>query len=271
MDFFLLLALYALLGSVAGLTAGLLGVGGGLIIVPALSTLFALQGVPAGIVMQLALGTSLATIVFTSLSSMRAHHRRGAVNRAVMLQLSAGILAGGWLGGVLAVWIGGAVLTLLFGMFELLIAALILIGKHAQAHQSLPRVGRNLIAGGAIGIVSALLGIGGGSLTVPYLLWHRLDMRTAVGTSSACGFTIALAGACGFVLAGWSNSGLPSGSSGFVFWPAVIGISITSVPSAPIGAWLAHKVDQDRLEKVFALFLAGLGIWMIGKGVVWSE
>lgn len=259
----MLLTFCALLGSAAGLIAGLLGVGGGLIIVPALSILFTAQGYSAGIVMPLALGTSLATIVFTSLSSMRAHHRRGAVNWNVMWQLSLGLFAGGWLSGTLAVWLGGPVLAVLFGVFELLVAAQMIFGQPAHPHQAPLRLYHNLAAGVIIGLVSALLGIGGGTLTVPYLAWHRIDMRAAVGTSSACGFPIALAGAAGFILAGWDHQQLPVNSIGFVYWPAVAAISVTSVLCAPVGAWLAHRMKSEYLKNVFAVFLSVLGVWMI--------
>ena len=166
MEILYLLLSYALLGLFAGAMAGLLGVGGGLIIVPLLAGLFAGQGFAEQHLMQLAVGTSLATIVFTSLSSTWAHHRRGAVNWAVMRQLSMGIVTGAWLGGVLAVWLGGLLLAGLFGLFELLVAAQMAFGKPPAAHRTHPGRLRNLVSGALIGAVSTLLGIGGGTLTV---------------------------------------------------------------------------------------------------------
>lgn len=266
MDVIYLWGSYAALGMFAGLMAGLLGVGGGLVIVPVLAGLFAAQGFSSAVIMPLALGTSLATIVFTSISSLRAHHRRGAVRWPLMMQLSVGIAAGGWLGGFVARWLGGPLLALLFGLFEFLVAAHMLFGKAPSAHRSAPGQGRNLLAGLFIGVVSALLGIGGGSLTVPWLVWHRVDMREAVGTAAACGLPIALVGALGFILAGHGVAELPKGSSGFVYWPAAAATSMASVLMAPLGARLAHSIPQRRLRQVFAMMLAVLGVWMMSGG-----
>lgn len=262
-----LLVACVMLGVFAGAMAGLLGVGGGLIIVPVLTGLFTAQGFAAEIIIQLAVGTSLTTILFTSLSSMRAHHVRGAVRWSLVLQLSVGILLGGWLGGVFAVLLGGVWLALLFGLFELAVAAQMALGRPPAPHRASPGLLRNTLAGSVIGAVSALLGIGGGTLTVPYLVWHNVDMRRAVGTSSACGLPIALVGAMGFVVVGWSDMRLPAGSSGYVYWPAVLAISLTSVASAPLGAMLAHHLDQRRLKKIFALFITLLGLWMIARNL----
>jgi len=267
MEILTLSTAYALLGLFAGVVAGLLGVGGGLIVVPILATLFTSQGFASQHLMQLAVGTSLATLVFTSLSSMWAHHRRGAVNWRLMRQLSGGIVLGGWLGAVLAVWLGGLLLAGLFGIFELLVAAHMVFGRSPAPHRSGPGRLRNLIAGVLIGAVSALLGIGGGTLTVPWLTWHNLDIRAAVGTSAACGLPIALVGSTGFMVAGWGQAGLPAASNGYVYWPAVAGISIASVGSAPLGARLAHYLDQRKLKRVFAGFLACLGVLMIVRNL----
>jgi len=266
MNIFALLAAYLLLGSFAGLIAGLLGVGGGLIIVPLLVGLYSLQGFATEHIMQLALGTSLATIVFTAASSSWAHHRHGAVSWPAVGQLTLGIMAGGWLGGFLAVWMGGSLLGALFGLFELTVAAQMAFGRKPAAHRTWPGAGRNASAGTIIGAVSALLGIGGGSLTVPWLVWHNVDMRRAVATSAACGIPIALVGAAGFIWVGWAQPGLPAGSLGYVYWPAVLIVSVASVASAPLGAGLAHRLDQQRLKRVFAGFLALLGLLMLFRG-----
>jgi uncharacterized protein len=267
MNIFLLLAACLLLGGFAGVMAGLLGVGGGLVIVPVLAALYHLQGFDSAHIMQLAVGTSLATIVFTALSSTRAHHRRGAVHWPVTLQLTLGILAGGWLGGVTAVWLGGAVLTAVFGGFELLVAAQMIFGRPPAVHRRAPGALRNAAAGAAIGAFSALLGIGGGTLTVPWLVWHNLDMRRAVATSAACGLPIALVGALGFVVAGWGQQALPAGSTGYIYWPAAAAISAASIFSAPFGAGLAHRLQQRRLKKIFAGFLCCLGLLMLTTGL----
>jgi uncharacterized membrane protein YfcA len=265
MDAMWLWTAYLALGCFAGVVAGLLGVGGGLIIVPVLTALYAAQGFAAEHIVQLAVGTSLATIVFTSLSSARAHHQRGAVRWTLVLQLSLGFVAGGWVGGWLAVWLGGTRLGLLFGLFEFMVAAQMGLGRPPAAHRGIPSVAMNGVAGTVIGAVSALLGIGGGTLTVPWLVWHNVAMREAVATSAACGLPIALAGAAGFALAGWQVSSLPSGSSGYIYWPAVAVVSLASVSCAPLGARLAHWLDPRRLKKVFAVFLACLGVAMVTR------
>ena len=154
---------------------------------------------------------------------------------------------------------------MLFGLFELGVATQMAFGRPPAPHRTSPGKLRNALAGLLIGSVSALLGIGGGTLTVPYLVWHNVDMRRAVGTSSACGLPIAVVGALGFMLVGWGNSALPAGSSGFVYWPAAIAISITSVAAAPLGAALAHWLEPGRLKKVFAVFIALLGVWMLWR------
>jgi uncharacterized membrane protein YfcA len=265
----LLWASYMLLGLFAGGLAGLLGVGGGLIIVPVFSMLFALQDMMPAHVMQFAIGSSLATIAFTSLSSMLAHQRRGAVDWHIMVYLTAGIIPGAWSGGALAVWFGGPLLVILFGLFELLVAAQMLLGRAASPRLGNPGAGRNIIAGLVIGTVSAVLGIGGGTLTVPWLVWHNVDVRRAVATSAACGLPIALAGALGFLVAGLQESELPAGSTGYLYWPAVVMVSVASVLSAPFGARLAHRIDRRRLTSLFGIFIGMLGFVMLAKGLVW--
>ena len=254
-----------LLGAFAGLAAGLLGVGGGLIIVPVLAGLYAGQGFPQASIMQLAVGTSLATIVVTSLSSMRSHHLRGAVLWPQVIQLSGGILLGAWLGAAVAHGLNSRVLGILFALFEFAVAAQMVWGRLPEAHRSVPGRWANAGAGLVIGTVSAILGIGGGTLTVPWLVWHNVDIRQAVGTSAACGLPIALSGTLGFVVAGWRVEGLPAGATGYVYWPAVIAIILSSVLVAPVGARLAHTLPQAHLKKAFALLLATLGVLMINR------
>ncbi len=272
MNIFVLLAACLLLGGVAGTLAGLLGVGGGLIIVPMLAALFRLVGFDSAHIMQLAVGTSLASIVFTALSSALAHHRHGSVEWPLVLQLSMGILVGAWLGGWLAVWLGGLLLALLFGLFELLVAAQMAFGRAPAAHRAAPGAVRNAVAGAVIGAISALLGIGGGTLTVPWLVWHNIGVRRAVASAAACGLPIALVGAMGFVVAGWGQRALPAGSTGYIYWPAVAALSAASVSSAPFGARLAHRLAQRRLQQIFAGFLALLGVLMLAAVLksVWN-
>jgi uncharacterized membrane protein YfcA len=256
---------YLVLGTFAGLMAGLLGVGGGLVIVPVLSILFSDQGFAAQHVMHLAVATSLATIVLTSLSSAYAHHRRGAVHWPAFGRLSVGIVGGSGLAALLSGLLPGAALKSLFGAFELLVAAQMAFGRTPRPHRTLPGPFALVAAGAVIGALSALLGIGGGTLTVPFLLWCNLPMRQAVATSAACGLPIAAAGTLGFVASGWAISGLPRGTVGYVYLPAVAGIAAASILSAPAGAWMTHHLSGPALKRSFAAFLALLGLKMMAS------
>ena len=257
------LIIYLLVGAFVGIMAGLLGVGGGLIIVPALVLVFHRQGVADAVIMHLAIGTSLASIVLTSISSMYAHHRRGAVHWPAFRGLTPGIVIGALAGAAVADLMPGHALRVFFGVFVLVVAVQIAFNLMASPHRQLPGKPGLAAAGGAIGVVSSIVGIGGGSLTVPFLVWCNLSIRAAVATSSACGFPIAVAGAAGFVLAGWNARGLPPFSSGYVYWPAQLGIALASVAFAPLGARLAHTLPTDILRKLFALFLAVIGVRML--------
>ncbi len=254
--------LYLLIGSFAGLAAGLLGVGGGLIIVPFLYWSFQQQGMAGAWLMHLAVGTSLATIVVTSLSSVWAHHRRGSVRWDLFWMLVPGILLGGWLGSGLAPEIENRALRQFFAFFELMVALQMALSWRPAAHQRIPGRWGSAAGGGVIGLVSALVGIGGGTMTVPWLVWFRTQMHQAIGTSAAVGLPIALVGSLGFVWFGWGEVDLPVGSSGFVYWPAFLGIIVMSALTAPVGAHLAHRMDGVRLKRSFALFLLLLSGWM---------
>lgn len=256
------LPLYLLLGALAGVLAGLLGVGGGLIIVPVLVYVFTRQQLDPAVLVHLAVGTSLATIVFTSLASVRAHQRRRAVHWAVFWQLAPGIVVGAFLGSLIAEWMPAPVLRRFFAGFEWLVATQLLLGFRPQAGRRLPGQPGLLGVGGVIGCVSAIVGIGGGTLTVPFLIWCNLRMQDAVATSSASGLPIAIAGAGGFILTGWAVPALPSASLGYVYLPAFLGIVLASVLFAPLGAWLAHRLPGRALQRVFAIFLYGLGLYM---------
>ena len=257
------LLFYLTLGLFAGVMAGLLGVGGGLIIVPTLAWIFHHQQVDDAIVMHLAIGTSLATIVVTSISSVRAHHRRGAVLWPIFWRLTPGIVVGAWLGAAIADALPSAVLSKVFAVFVLTVAAQMGFGAKPAPHRELPGTAGMLTAGGVIGAVSAIVGIGGGSLTVPFLTWCNIAIRQAVATSSACGLPIALAGALGFVVTGLNATGRPDWSLGYVYGPALVGITLTSMLSAPLGAKLAHTLPTEMLKKVFAAFLTLVGVKML--------
>lgn len=257
------LTLYLAVGAFAGTLAGLFGVGGGLVIVPVLAFTFTRAGIGGDALMQLAVGTSLATIVVTSISSVHAHHRRGAVLWWLVYRLAPGIVIGAWLGALIADWLPSRGLARVFGVFELAVAVQMGLGLRPAPQRGLPgRVGL-FAAGGGIGAFSALVGIGGGSLTVPFLSWCNVAMRNAVATSAACGLPIAIAGAVAFAVTGWGEPGLPAGSTGYLYWPAIGGIVAASALFAPLGARLAHALPGDQLKRLFALFLAALGVYML--------
>ncbi|HRX70636.1 MAG: sulfite exporter TauE/SafE family protein [Gammaproteobacteria bacterium] len=257
------LLLYLTLGAFAGVMAGLLGVGGGLIIVPVLAWIFHHQHISDAVIMHLAIGTSLATIVVTSISSVRAHHRHGAVLWPVFWRLTPGIIVGAWVGAAIADALPSAVLSKVFAIFVLTVAAQMGFGAKPAPHRELPGTVGMTAVGGIIGTVSAIVGIGGGSLTVPFLTWCNTVIRQAVATSAACGLPIALAGAFGFVVTGLNAAGLPAWSLGYVYGPALLGITVTSTLSAPLGARLAHTLPTEMLKKVFAVFLAIIGARML--------
>jgi uncharacterized membrane protein YfcA len=257
------LLIYLLLGAVAGVVAGMLGVGGGLIIVPVVAAVLFQHGVAPDLVMPLALGTSLATIILTSLSSVRAHHARGAVLWPTVVRLAPGIVLGAWLGAWVAHGLRGDALRIIFGLFALAVAAQMALNVKPSAHRQLPGTVGTGAAGGVIGFVSAIVGIGGGSLTVPFLLYCNVAMRNAVGTSAACGLPIALAGAAGFIWNGWGVAGLPAGSLGYLYLPAFGGVAAASMLFAPLGARLAHRLPADRLKRIFAVLLAFIGLRML--------
>jgi len=255
-----ILAIYAGVGAFSGVIAGMMGVGGGIVIVPALLFLFIWQGFPADLLMHMAVATSLMTIVFTALSSTWAHHRKGAVMWRLVWLLTPGILVGSVIGAVVADYLPGDRLRIGFGIFECLVALQILSGINPSPMRRLPQRSGLLLTGGGIGALSTILGIGGGTLTVPFLLWCNVNIRNAVASSSACGLPIALAGAVTMVVTGWDQEALPDGATGYIYWPAAVAIAVPSVLFAPLGARLAHRLPVATLRRIFALFLAIIGI-----------
>ncbi len=252
--------IFLALGMVAGLSAGLFGVGGGLIIVPTLLWVFKSAGIDSSVVMHLAIGTSLATIIVTSLSSVYAHNKRKAVLWNLVVMLTPGIVLGAWLGAAIADMLSTLWLQRVFAVFVLSVAIHLGLDMDFGRHRDLPgRVGM-AVAGSIIGMVSSIVGIGGGSMTVPYLHWNRVDIRNAVATSSACGLPIAIAGTLGFVVAGWGEDALPSGSSGYVYWSAMPWIVVASFIFAPMGARLAHSLPTKILRRLFALLMFVIGV-----------
>ena len=258
------LAVYLGLGATAGLLAGLLGVGGGLVIVVVLAWLLPVFGLPADAAMHAALATSLASIVFTAAASARAHHRRGSVLWPSVRWLVPGLLAGGAAGALVATRLPGETLRLLVAGYCLLAAAHVAYGqpRHGGVRSDPPRSPWLAAAGGGIGAVSAVVGIGGGSMTVPLLVWLGVPPVRAVGTSSACGVAIGLASAAGYAVFG-PDGALPAGGVGYVYLPAAAGIALASVLVAPLGTRLAHALSARALKLVFALFLAGVGLSLL--------
>lgn len=257
------LILFLILGSFAGVLAGLLGVGGGLVIVPMINYTFALQGISGEHLHHMALGTSLATIMFTSVSSFMTHHRNKAVIWSIVKYITVGILLGTFLGSKIAVHMPTVLLKSFFVLFLIYVGVQMLMNIKPKASREIPGFLGNSLAGGVIGIVSSFVGIGGGSLSVPYMAWCNVPMHKAIGTSAAIGFPIALAGAVGYLVNGLGVEGLPGPHIGFIYLPALIGIAAASVCTAPFGAKLAHKLPVPKLKKAFACLLFIMAAQMI--------
>lgn len=249
---------YPVLGAVVGFVAGLLGVGGGGIMVPILTTLFLAQGFALAQVVHMALGTSMAAIVLTSISSLRAHHAHGAVHWGVVRRITPGILVGTFAGTFIASRVDTAGLAIFFAVFMAYVSIQMLLNIKPKPSRELPGLAGMTAVGLGIGGVSALVAIGGGSLTVPFLTWCNVPAHRAIGTSAALGLPIALAGAIGYVVMGWGHPGLPPYSLGYVYLPAVIGVSAVSYFTAPLGAALAHRLPVRTLKRIFALVLLAL-------------
>ncbi|MDX5379692.1 MAG: sulfite exporter TauE/SafE family protein [Halomonas sp.] len=251
---------YLGLGAAAGTMAGLFGVGGGLIIVPALVFAFGFQGIDGAVTMHLAVGTSLATILVTGTSSAWAHYQRGSIRREWFLSLLPGLMLGAVAGVFVAGALSGGRLGTLFGVFVVLMALRMALGIGPKAGRAAPGRLAMGLAGGVIGGVSALFGIGGGTLCVPWLSRCGASMTQAVGTSAACGLPIALFGALTFIVVGWGHPALPVGATGFVMWPAFLGIVVASVPFARLGVRLAHVLSPRVLRLAFAALLLTVGL-----------
>jgi len=228
--------------------------------VPVLVFAFTAQGFDVSLLTHMAVGTSLASIIFTSLSSAYAHHKKGALNMAVVLPMAFGTIAGSALGAWTAEAISGPALQKIIGVFALLMAVQIALDLRPKAGGGLPAAPGLGAAGGVIGWAAAIFGIGGGSLSVPFLLWRGQSMQQAVAVSAACGLPIALSGALSFGLLGSKSSGLPDWSLGYIYLPALLGIALLSVPFAKLGANLAHRLPQLLLKRLFALLLLSVGL-----------
>ncbi len=258
------LLLYLLVGSFAGVLAGLLGVGGGLIIVPILNFTLSMQGMDENLIQHLALGTSLASIMFTSVSSFRAHHARGAVMWSdVVFPITPGIIVGTLIGSWIAAGLSAFFLKAFFVCFLYYVAAQMLLNFKPKPSRELPaRKGMGL-AGTVIGMVSSFVGIGGGTLSVPFMTWCNVPMHKAIGTSAAIGFPIAVAGTIGYIINGFSVADLPDYSFGYVYLPGLFGIACASMFTAPFGVKLAHSLPVPKLKRIFAVLLLVMGTRML--------
>jgi uncharacterized membrane protein YfcA len=257
------LGAYLATGVLSGLLAGLLGVGGGVVVVPSLILVFTGLGFAPDWVAHLAVGTSLAAILGTGGASVMAHHRRGAVRWDLVRRLAPGIVIGAWVGSAVAGLLPHEWLQRIFAVFLLYVGTRMLFARARSEAGELPGALGMGLAGGGIGALSALVGIGGGTMTVPFLERSGLGMRQAVATSSACGLPIAAAGAIGFLVVGWGRDGLPSGSTGFIYWPAVAVILLASIPTAPLGARLAHTLPIAMLKRIFGVLLLVMGVKLL--------
>lgn len=254
---------YLALGAVVGFMAGLLGIGGGGIMVPLLTAMFAAQGVQHEHLVHMALGTSMAAIVITAISSLRTHHQHQAVLWPVVWRITPAILFGTFAATWLATLLPTRALAIFFSCFMAYVALQMVLNIKPKPQRHLPGAAGISLAGLCIGGISALVAIGGGSLTVPFLTWCNVRIQQAIGTSAAVGLPIALAGALGYMINGWSATGLPDYSLGYVSLPAVVLISSVSYFTAPFGARLAHRLPVAVLKKVFAGLLLLLSLKML--------
>lgn len=253
-------------GVISGIAAGLLGIGGGAIIVPALSNALLLLGYDADVVQHVAVGTSLAIIIPTGIMSARSHYKRGALDLKVLRLWTPFIVAGTFIGGLMAGFFSGDVLRVVFAVMAFVIAANIVFAFQTRLMGHLHgSVATHRASALVVGYISSLMGIGGGSLTVPTLVAFGATMHSAVGTSAAIGVAIAVSGTLGFIISGWGETGLPPLSLGYINLVALVLVAVLAAAFAPLGAALAHRLDQKTLKYVFAVFLVAVGLNMLWK------
>lgn len=262
MDLTLVLSFLAL-GAAVGFIAGMLGLGGGMVLIPFISLLLMARDFPHELVMHMAIATSLATIMFTSISAVRAHHQRGAVAWDIVKKFTPGILLGAWIGPWVGKQMNTVVLASVFAVFVTFSAVQMLLDIKPSPKREMPKEAGLLAAGGVIGLMAGLLGAGGAFISVPFMTWCNVNLQRALATSSALGFPIALAGTLSNIYYGMSTPNLPAGSVGFVYLPALLVISIGSVLTAHLGAHAAHKMPVKLLRKMFACMLLGLAAHMM--------
>ena len=257
------LAAYAAAGAVVGFLAGLLGIGGGMTLVPVLAALYVAQSLSAEHTVHMALATAMASIVFTSSASVREHHRHGAVDWTIVRRMVPGMLLGALVSTLATGWIAQRTLALSFAVIVYAGAVQIWIGRKPSAHAAMPGAPAVFGVGTVIGAISGLVSAGGTFLTVPFMLYCGVRMHTAIGTGAAIGIPVALVGTLGYILTGWSTGGLPSWTIGFVYLPALAFLVLGSVVTAPMGARAAHKLPVATLRRVFACLLFVLATKMV--------
>lgn len=262
-----LIAQLLLLGACTGFLAGLLGIGGGMLMVPFMTLLLSLQGFAAEYVVKMAIATSLATICFTSVSSVVAHHRHGAVRWDIVKLLAPGILLGSYIGAWVATLLDSRLLSLLFAVFVGFSATQMFLDRRPPASRQLPQVAGMFIAGSGIGALSGVVGAGGGFVSVPFMAWCNVAIHHAVATSAALGFPIAIAGTLGYIINGLHLTSVPAGAIGYLYMPALGAIAAASVLTAPIGARVAHRLKVRQLRRVFAVLLYALAVYMLYRAL----
>lgn len=254
---------YLALGAFVGFFAGLLGIGGGAAMVPVLAFIYAAKGFESNQVLHLALGTSMATILFTSVSSVRAHHQHKAVDWTAVKRMAPGVIAGTFGGALLASVLDLRLLSVVFTLLIYYISSQMFFGKKPQPGVA-PMAGLSLhLPSALIGLISSLTATGGAALVIAYLVKRGAVIHRAIGTAAAIGWPLAAAGTAGYVITGWNQPELPPHSIGYVYWPALAGIVIASVSLAPLGARLAHRTPGTVLKKIFAALLFLLATKML--------
>jgi uncharacterized membrane protein YfcA len=265
--FFIILAM---LGTIAGFLAGLMGIGGGMILVPFLTALLTWRGLTGELVVHAAVATSMATIIFTSVSSVAAHQRKGAIRWDIVIALAPGIIIGGLLsGGALFAALKSGWIALFFALFVGYMSIQMRSSRQPKPSRQMPGPLGTGTAGAGIGLVSGLVGAGGGFMSVPFMTWCNVSLPQAVATSAALGFPIALANVSGYLWSGMQETNLPPGMLGYIYWPALLVIVAFSIPMAPVGAKLAHKLPVKSLKRAFSYMLFALAAYMLYTAIVW--
>lgn len=251
-----MLTIYLIIGAFAGIMSGLFGVGGGVVVIPALSNVFThYTPIPQSYTMQMAVGTSLAIMIFTAMSALYAHHKRKVVRWDMFCDMLPGLIAGSVMGAIIAHFLPSALLKIIFGIFLVFVSFRMIVNKPNDETESRLSLTVIRMSSFVIGVLSSVLGVGGGTLLVPFLLRCQLDMRQATGTSVACGLAVGIVATTCFMFIGLSSIKHAEWSTGYIYWPAFLGVVIASTLLAPLGAALAHTLPKEFLKRVFGLFL----------------